>query len=123
MPIKVFTDECVHKDAVTALKNLGFDVVSIHDVGMRGSSDDEVLAKATELKRVLITHDRGFGDIFRYQISRTWGVLIFLVSHMDKEAIISMILGFLSSAKSGDASFKGLLTIVAKNRIRRIKYS
>ncbi len=123
MPIKLLADECVHKDVVIALKNLGFDVVSIFDVNMLGASDDAVLAKAIELKRVLITHDRGFGDIFRYQISKTWGVLIFLISHMDKEEIVSMILGFLSSAKSGDASFKGFLTIVAKNRIRRIKYS
>lgn len=50
-------DECTELDLVEALATRGFDVVSIQIVGPRGASDDLVLERATQLGRVLVTHN------------------------------------------------------------------
>ena len=121
MPIKLFIDECINNDTATQLKSNGFDIVSVFDLGMMGASDDEVLAKAVRLKRVLLTYDRGFGDIFRYNVAKTWGVLIILITHMEKSEMANTALNFLTSARARNDDFKGILTIIGKNKIRRIR--
>jgi hypothetical protein len=50
-------DECMHIDLVEALWRRGFSVASMQIAGPRGVDDDAVLARATELGRVLVTHN------------------------------------------------------------------
>jgi hypothetical protein len=50
-------DECTELDLVEALAVRGYDVTSIQVVGPRGVGDDLVLARTTELGRVLVTHN------------------------------------------------------------------
>lgn len=50
-------DECTHLDLVETLRRRGFSVTSLQIVGPRGSTDDVVLERATELGCVLITHN------------------------------------------------------------------
>ena len=42
---------------VESLKSLGHDVFTINDLGMAGTPDDEVLATARKINRVLLTHN------------------------------------------------------------------
>jgi hypothetical protein len=50
-------DEDVRLGLISTLKDRGFDVVSVQTVGPRGVDDTKVLERATELGRVLITHN------------------------------------------------------------------
>lgn len=52
-------DECTHVELVDALRRRGFSVTSLQTVGPRGATDDVVLARATELGCVLVTHNVG----------------------------------------------------------------
>jgi len=52
-------DECTHLDLVDALRQRGFSVTSLQIVGPRGADDEVVLARATQLGCVLITHNVG----------------------------------------------------------------
>jgi Domain of unknown function (DUF5615) len=55
-------DECLDAPLVPALRERGFDVVSLLTIGPRGIADPAVLERAFELGRVLITHN---ADDFR----------------------------------------------------------
>jgi hypothetical protein len=50
-------DECTDLHLVSALGARGYDVTSLQLVGPLGVDDDAVLERATELGRVLITHN------------------------------------------------------------------
>lgn len=50
-------DECLDLALVRVLRQRGFDVVSLLTVGPRGVVDALVLARATELDRVLVTQN------------------------------------------------------------------
>ena len=50
-------DECTHLRLLEALTARGYDVTSIQLVGPRSALDPLVLQRATELGRVLITHN------------------------------------------------------------------
>ena len=70
--LKFFADECINKDIVMALRQQGFDVLTVREAGLTGADDENVLKFASENKRILLTFDRGFGDIFRFNISKSY---------------------------------------------------
>ena len=58
--IRFYTDENVSRAVIDGLRRLDVDVVSAPDAGMLGKSDEEHLALARRLERVIFTHDRDF---------------------------------------------------------------
>ena len=73
---KFLADECTFFQTVQLIKKLGFDVERIQDLGMTGARDSDVFAKVQEKKAILITNDRGFGDIRTYPPSSHYGVIV-----------------------------------------------
>ena len=60
---KILVDENMPENAVLLLRIAGYDVVSVSDVAPR-SEDDEVLARAVDERRTLLTFDKGdFGAL------------------------------------------------------------
>lgn len=114
--LKIFTDECIHTDIILALRESGNDVLTVDEAGLSGSDDEVIFDFARKNKRILLTFDRGFGDIFRFDISGSSGVIIVLISQMLRDEMISIILNFLSMADEGKIS--GRLVIIGKTKIR-----
>ena len=115
--LKIFADECVNWDVVFALSQSGFDILTVRDAKLTGSDDETIFKFAYENKRILLTYDRGFGDIFRFNISKSNGVIIVLTSKMKKNEIINIILSFMSTINK-QADLRGKLVIIGKSKIR-----
>lgn len=118
--IKLLADECINTDLILELKIRGYDVLTIRDVGLTGATDEVVLEKAIELKRTLLTFDRGFGDIFRFDVTKHHGVVVLLVNNLSKEEIVTIPTNYFNSL-AGKDSLKGSLVIIGKTKIRTIK--
>lgn len=57
MSLGFYMDENVPRQITAGLRLRGIDVVTVQEEQRRGQSDPEVLARATELKRVLFSQD------------------------------------------------------------------
>jgi len=119
MIFNILADECVNTDIVLGLRENGVDVLTVREAGLTGSDDDTIFNFALESKRVLLSFDRGFGDIFRLNISRSCGVIIVLVGQMGKSEIVKVILTFLEVIKTA-IDLRGRLAILGKTKIRLI---
>ena len=53
--IRLYLDEDVHKRVSSALRLRGFDVVSAHEIGRWGLSDEEQMMYATAEERAILT--------------------------------------------------------------------
>ena len=118
--LKIFADECVNMDVVFALRQNNFDTLTVKEAGLTGSDDEIIFNFANENKRILLTYDRGFGDIFRFNISGSSGVVIVLTSRMKKNEIVNIILSFMSTINK-QSDLRGKLVIIGKNKIRITK--
>jgi hypothetical protein len=58
--IRFYLDENVPTEVTRQLTFSGVDAVSVRDLGLLGSADLDHLRRATELGRVLCTHDQDF---------------------------------------------------------------
>ena len=69
-------DESVDAQIVHALRNFGYEVVSIAEE-VPGIRDEEVLSRATTSRSVLLTADKDFGElVFRQRLLHTGVVLL-----------------------------------------------
>ena len=58
--IRLYLDENITPKVAVQLRRRGVDIVSIHELGLTGDSDENHLKRATEKGRVLVTTDTDF---------------------------------------------------------------
>jgi predicted nuclease of predicted toxin-antitoxin system len=59
--MRIFADHDVYKITVDNLRKWGYDVTTAQELNMHRSADEELLAKANETNRLLITRDKECG--------------------------------------------------------------
>ena len=59
----LLADENVHPEVIDFLRKAGLDIASVSEQGQYGLPDSQVLQKATEAGRVVLTHDSDFGGL------------------------------------------------------------
>ena len=60
MALDLYADECVDHRIVTGLRRRHISVISAHDEGLLGASDERHLQRAVELGRTIVTEDHDF---------------------------------------------------------------
>lgn len=68
-------DESCAWPVIRALREAGHDVVAIAEVA-KGAKDEQVLERALNEKRVLITEDRDFGELVYARAQSSAGVIL-----------------------------------------------
>ena len=61
-PFKLYLDQMLRMEVAQALRNAGHDTVRTSETGQSRADDREVLEKAIDENRILITFDKHFGD-------------------------------------------------------------
>jgi predicted nuclease of predicted toxin-antitoxin system len=78
--MKFKLDENLPASSVRVLVKAGHDVDTVADEGLTGAIDPDVVAAATAEDRVLITLDRGLGDIRAYPPGSHAGIVVLRVA-------------------------------------------
>lgn len=112
----IFTDHCVHNDVITALQQTGFKVTKALDKKLDRASDDEIFHYIVKNKYILLTFDKDFGNIIRFNIKESTGIVIAYVETMNKEEIVQRILEFFK--KINPKILKSSLFIIELERTR-----
>lgn len=76
MNIRFLLDECTFIATASFLRKLGFDVVTVNELGLSGLSDDKIFELAHKENRILLTFDKDFGNIFRFPLGTHPGIII-----------------------------------------------
>lgn len=74
------------------LKEKGFDVVCVSEIGMGRASDEEIFNHARKCNRIIITQDRDFINIGRSDLSRSPGIVVFPQPPTENNALVSAAL-------------------------------
>jgi predicted nuclease of predicted toxin-antitoxin system len=119
MSLRFFCDHCVPTEISAALQASGHDVLKLREALPVRASDPEVIAKAQELDRILISLNGDFSDIVAYPPGKYLGIIA-LQLHNHPEIIpqlMDRLVAFLA-AHPTQASYHGKLFIVEVHRIR-----
>ena len=81
--MRFLADENISGTVIATLRRNGHDVVSVKE-SLRGQPDRALLARARDEQRVLVTHDKDFGELaFRSRLPAECGVLLFRLAGED----------------------------------------
>jgi predicted nuclease of predicted toxin-antitoxin system len=112
--VRCLANENVPGDAVTALRERGHDVAWIHEVAL-GASDTDVLRRAQEEDRILLTFDKDFGElVFRAGLPASRGVVLFRISAPSPAQMVAVMVAALDSRDDWSGNF----AVVEDDQIR-----
>lgn len=114
--MKFLCDECVYAATVKLLKNLGHDIITVNELGLQSSSDEKILSTATKKRRILLTFDQDFSNIYRFPLGTHSGIIIVKIKPHTVEDTNSCLKHFLEVTPPENIS--NSLVIVGKKKIR-----
>lgn len=114
--MRIFADHCVHTDIVENLRQIGLTIERAYEVGLEKSSDEEIFNYILKTFQVLLTFDKDFGNIIRFNIENSAGVIIVYTEKMSSEIMIERIVSFFQRIKEKD--LKDTLFLIEPERIR-----
>jgi predicted nuclease of predicted toxin-antitoxin system len=112
--VRFLANENIPGQAVKALQDRGHDIVWIHS-DSPGITDREILTRAQSENRILLTFDKGFGELaFRSGLPATSGVILFRISAPSPEIVARIAL----SAVDSREDWPGHFSVIEDQRIR-----
>ena len=117
MALEFFADHCIPRSVVRAFEEKGFGVAILADHLPTNAPDEEVIAKAQELFRVLITMDGDFADLVRFPPENYGGIIALQMKNHPEviPQILDRLFAFMAEAAE---HVPGRLIIVEPHRIR-----
>ena len=117
--IKFLADECTFVQTVDLMRELKCEVHRIQELGMNGVSDPVVFRKAQEMGAVLVTNDKGFGDVRDFPPSSHHGVIVLRM--LPKPEAVQAVHRVLRGLIEIEKKFEGILFTVDTHKYRRRK--
>lgn len=114
--MRLLFDENIGYDVVRYFRSQGHDVVSALE-SMRGMPDNEIIKRAAEEQRTIITLDKDFASLVFYSAARSSGIVLLRLSDESQANIIHVLLHVIEDY--GEEFLRSF--IVAKNFEIRIR--
>ena len=110
----IIANENVSTTEIEQLRMAGHDVLSVKE-SMQGQGDRAILARAQKEHRLVVTHDKDFGELaFRFGLPASCGVILLRLSgdnpYSDSRRTIT--------ALGSRADWSGHFAVITENRIR-----
>ncbi|MCK4248964.1 MAG: DUF5615 family PIN-like protein [Candidatus Omnitrophica bacterium] len=74
--MKFLADQDVYQATVIFLQCHGYDIITARSIGLDKASDYEILRKAKELQRIILTRDKDFGALVFLNKELSSGVIL-----------------------------------------------
>ena len=116
--LKLYLDQMLRLEVAQTLHDEGHDVVRASEVGQARADDQQILQKAIDENRILITLDQHFGDWVLLPLSKHPGVVRLKVNPTTSENIIKLLIPFLRIHSS--KQFTNHLVILSSKRAKWI---
>jgi predicted nuclease of predicted toxin-antitoxin system len=117
--LKIKLDENIPGAAALTLRLRGHDVDTVLDESLGGRDDPTIHRAAIDEGRLLITLDRGFGDVRSYPPGAHPGIIVMRPDDQRVPTVIAMVETLVDHHDIAD--FAGCITVVQRNvlRVRR----
>lgn len=115
--MRILANENFPGDAIMVLREHGYDVAWVRS-DAPGSLDEEVLERAQNENRILITFDKDFGELaFRLRLPALNRIILFRISMENPAYVVAKVA---LSALESQEDWSGHFAVVEDNRIRMI---
>jgi predicted nuclease of predicted toxin-antitoxin system len=115
----IIADENIFRGLIAALRDEGFDVVSIFE-SYRGMSDIDIAAFSLQPPRIIITEDKDFGKLIFEDNITVVGIIFLRFLVTERDAIIEKVISLLKNESLESLSKKYITVTPNKIRVNNI---
>jgi len=115
---RLLLDQMFKVDVAQELRDQGYDVLRASETHQDRADDQQILQRAINENRILITLDEHFGDWVILPLSQHPGVIRVKVHPTTSEKVLNLILPFLGMHT--EEQFKDYLVILSEKRAKWI---
>jgi len=112
--VRLYLDQMLQMYVASVLRQAGYDVIRASEVGQSRADDSQILKKAIDDNRILVTLDEHFGDWVVLPLHRHHGVIRVKVNPATADNILAILLPFLKQLSHDNIS--NHLVILSSNR-------
>ena len=116
---KLYLDQMFRVEVAQSLREQGYDVIRASETGHARADDQQILQKAIDENRILITLDEHFGDWVILPLSRHPGVIRIKVHPTTSGNVLKILAPFLSLYSQ--EQFRDYLVILSEKRAKWIR--
>lgn len=109
-------DENLPVDLIDELARLNHDVDTVLDEGLGGTSDIVVVRAATDENRMVLTLDRGVGDIRTFPPGSHAGIVVLRPTDQDPASVLELVRRLLAAHDLDQ--FNRCVVVVEHDRVR-----
>lgn len=117
--MKIKLDENLSYHLSVEIAAAGHDVDTVADEGLEGSSDPDVLEAARTEGRMVLTQDRGFGDIRAYPPGSHPGIIVLRPTSQDPDSVRDLVSRLLQTVDLQGVAACVVVVEPSRVRIRR----
>jgi len=114
--VKFLADMGISPDTVTWLQSQGYDAVHLHEQGLDRLSDAEILEKARNEGRIVLTHDLDFAQLLALSKATSPSVIVLRLADMRPDSVNYYLERVLQQAQSD--LVRGAIISVREDQIR-----
>lgn len=85
--MKFLADMGISPKTIALLRNLGYEATHLHEEGLDRLPDPDILAKARQEGRILLTHDLDFGELMAASGANLPSVVTFRLRNMQPDNV------------------------------------
>lgn len=116
--MRFLVDHCVSQRTTDFLRGLGHEPTTLKSLGLAELEDSSVLQLSIQRDEVLLTEDKGFGNILDYPPRLHQGILLLSIRTRNRKGLHDLLKQFLSGANRDGLRQK---LIVIDDRMIRIR--
>ncbi|MBI2591346.1 MAG: DUF5615 family PIN-like protein [Candidatus Brennerbacteria bacterium] len=116
--LKFLLDANLSPETAFFLRLFNFDVKSLIEEDLGGIKDEEVLKIAQKEKRIIITFDLDFGELYYFSSKRKTNILVLRLDDQRIEAVHSILGRFLKNQVKILKRRGSYLVILSETRVR-----
>jgi predicted nuclease of predicted toxin-antitoxin system len=114
--VRFLADMGISPHTVNFLQGLGYDAVHLHAQGLDRLQDPDILEKARDEGRVLLTHDLDFGELVAASGARLPSVVLFRLRNMRPDRVNHYLQSMIS--QYGDLLEQGAFISLTEGQTR-----
>lgn len=97
--LKLLADENISLKTVTFIREAGFDIVGVREIGQKGKDDKKIVNLAKKENRIIVTFDLDFGEIYYFSSKFSNSIIVMRTKSQSHENINPILLKLIKSGK------------------------
>ena len=117
--LRFLVDACLPTSTAKMIRDLGYDTIDVRKVSLGGAKDPEIFEYGQREGRILVTRDKGFGNLLQYPLGSHKGVILLrLPSTYTASQINRVLKGFMQDVEVERLKKRLAVVEVVRYRLR-----